>query len=298
VVRDQLIDAGTLISAREAERRVLILENPGLRGKASITDSLYAGFQLILPGEVAPAHRHSQSALRFVIEGKGAYTSVEGERTLMLPGDLVITPSWTWHEHGNDTDLPMIWLDGLDIPLIRSLAGGFAESGSTESQAVKRPVGDSPVRFGRNLLPVDWQPMSRNSPVFNYPYERTREVLEAMSRSDTPDACHGHKLRYSNPATGGPPMPTIGAFAQLLSAGFATEEYRSTDSTVFVAVEGCGDSLIGDQRFSWKPRDVFVAPSWVAQRHVAAGDAVLFSFSDRPVQQVLGIWREHRGTCC
>jgi gentisate 1,2-dioxygenase len=295
VVRDQLLEAGKLITAREAERRVLILENPGLRGKASITDTLYAGFQLILPGEVAPAHRHTQSALRFVIEGRGAYTSVEGERTLMFPGDLIITPSWTWHEHGNDTDAPMIWLDGLDIPLIRSLASGFSESGRSESKALNRPLGDSPVRFGRNLLPIDWQPSTRNSPVFNYPYERTREVLGAMAKSDAPDSCHAHKLRYSNPATGGSPMQTIGAFAQWLPAGFATEEYYSTDSTVFVAVEGHGDSVIGDQTFSWKPRDVFVAPSWVAQRHLAAADAILFSFSDRPVQQALGVWREHRG---
>jgi gentisate 1,2-dioxygenase len=295
VVRAQLLEAGDLITAREAERRVLILENPGLRGKASITDTLYAGFQLILPGEVAPAHRHTQSALRFVIEGEGAYTAVEGERTLMSPGDMVITPSWTWHDHGNDTDSPMVWLDGLDIPLIRTLAGGFSEPGDSESQTVRRRVGDSPTRFGRNLLPVDWQPASGNSPIFSYPYDRTREVLATMASSDQPDPCHGHKLRYSNPATGGAPMQTIGAFAQLLPAGLATDEYRSTDSTVIVVVEGRGESTVGDHTFVWKPRDVFVVPSWYAQRHSAATDAVLFSFSDRPVQKVLGIWREQRG---
>jgi len=296
VVRARLMEAGQLITAKEAERRVLILENPGLRGRASITDTLYAGFQLILPGEVAPAHRHTQSALRFVIEGRGAYTSVEGERTLMTPGDLIITPSWTWHDHGNDTGSPMIWLDGLDIPLIRSLSSGFAEPGNTGSQALRRPDGDSPMRFGRNLLPVDWQAGTRNSPVFNYPYERTREVLAAMAASDPPDPCHGHKIRYSNPATGGPPLQTIGAFAQLLPAGFSSDEYRSTDSTVYVAVEGCGVSAIGDRQFHWKPHDVFVAPSWAAQKHVAEQDSVLFSFSDRPVQLALGVWREQRAT--
>lgn len=294
VVREQLLKAGRLITAQEAERRVLILENPGMRGSASITDSLYAGFQLILPGEVAPPHRHTQSALRFVIEGHGAYTSVEGERTLMTPGDLIITPSWTWHEHGNDTGAPMIWLDGLDIPLIRSLASGFAEPGNADSQVQRRPDGDSSMRFGSNLLPVDWQPATGNSPVFNYPYERTREVLAAMAASEPPDPYHGHKLRYSNPATGGPPLQTIGAFAQLLPAGFSSGEYRSTDGTVFVAVEGRGISSIGEQQFSWKPRDVFVAPSWSLQSHVAEEDAVLFSFSDRPVQMALGVWREHR----
>jgi gentisate 1,2-dioxygenase len=295
VVRTELLAAGRLITAREAERRVLILENPGLRGKAAITDTLYAGFQLILPGEIAPSHRHTQSALRFAIEGSGAYTSVEGERILMNPGDLILTPSWTWHDHGNDTEAPMIWLDGLDIPLIRSLASGFAEPGRSESQTVKRAIGDSQVRFGSNLLPVDWQPASENSPLFNYPYARTREVLAAMARCDEPDGCHGHKLRYSNPATGGSPMQTIGAFVQLLPAGFSGDDYRSTDSTVFVAVEGHGESVVGDQKFSWKPRDVFVAPSWLPQKHAVVADAVLFSFSDRPVQQAMGVWREHRG---
>jgi gentisate 1,2-dioxygenase len=130
--------------------------------------------------------------------------------------------------------------------------------------------------------------------VFNYPYERTREVLAAMAASDPPDPCHGHKVRYSNPATGGPPLQTIGAFAQLLPAGFSSGEYRSTDGTVFVAVEGRGVSTIGHQQFSWKPHDVFVAPSWSSQRHVAEEDAVLFSFSDRPVQLALGVWREQR----
>lgn len=295
VVRERLMRAGELITAREAERRVLILENPGLRGKASITDMLYAGFQLILPGEVAPAHRHSQSALRFVIEGDGAYTAVAGERAFMRPGDLILTPSWTWHDHGNPTDKPMIWLDGLDIPLVRAFAAGFAEAANMDSQEESRPSGDSLARYGANLLPVDWHPQSGNSPLFVYPYDRTRESLEAITRNGDPDPCHGYKLRYINPATGGSPMPTIGAFMQLLSAGFVTEPYHSTDSTVFVVVEGEGESWIGDKRIRWKPRDVFVAPSWYEQRHGADSDAVLFSFSDRPVQQALGLWREARG---
>ena len=134
-VRPHLMQAGGLISAEEATRRVLILENPGLKGQTSITHSLFAGLQLILPGEVAPAHRHTQSALRFIIEGDGAYTAVDGERTTMRPGDFVITPSWTWHDHGNETQEPMVWLDGLDIPIVRLLDASFAEPGETDSQA-------------------------------------------------------------------------------------------------------------------------------------------------------------------
>jgi len=295
VVRPYLLQAGRLITAKEAERRVLILENPGLAGQTAITHSLFAGLQLILPGEVAPAHRHSQSALRFIIEGRGAYTAVEGERTVMQPGDFVITPSWTWHDHGNDTDQPMVWLDGLDIPIVRLLDAGFAEPANAETQAVTRPVGDSQARFGQNMLPVDWTPTAKSSPVFAYPYARSREALAALARNDAPDACHGHKLRYVNPASGEHAMPTIGAFMQLLPGGFTTSLYRSTDGTVYVAVEGKGETVVGDTTFRWKPRDVFVVPSWHWHHHAAAGDAVLFSFSDRPVQEKLGLWREERG---
>ena len=294
-VRPHLMRAGELISAEEATRRVLILENPGLKGQTSITHSLFAGLQLILPGEVAPAHRPTQSALRFIIEGEGAYTAVDGERTTMHPGDFVITPSWTWHDHGNPSSAPMVWLDGLDIPIVRLLDASFAEPGDRAMQAVTRPEGDNEARFANNLLPVDWRPAVKTSPVFNYPYSRSRASLEVMSRNGEPDPCHGHKLRYVNPATGDFAMPTIAAFIQLLPAGFATRPYRSTDATVFVAVEGEGQTRIGDQLFEWQAHDIFVVPSWAPVSHQAAREAVLFSYSDRPVQEKLGLWREQRG---
>ncbi|MGH7042127.1 MAG: gentisate 1,2-dioxygenase [Acetobacteraceae bacterium] len=295
VVRPRLMQAGGLITAKEAERRVLILENPGLPGQACITHSLFAGLQLILPGEVAPAHRHAQSALRFIIEGAGAYTAVEGERVAMEPGDFVITPSWTWHDHGNDTAKPMVWLDGLDIPIVRLFDASFAEPANAESQAETRPVGDSLARFGQNMLPVDWMPTTKSSPVFSYPYARSREALDTLTRNGDPDTCHGYKLRYANPASGAHPMPTIGAFMQLLPADFDSAPYRSTDGTIYVAVEGCGETVVGDTIFRWRPRDVFVVPSWHWHRHQTTREAVLFSFSDRPVQQTLGLWRQERG---
>ena len=294
VVRPYIMESGALITAKEAERRVLILENPGMPGQASITPSLYAGLQLILPGEVAPAHRHTQSALRFIVEGHGAYTAVEGERTLMQPGDFVITPSWTWHDHGNETATPMVWLDGLDIPILKLFSASFAEPANADSQSVTRPPGDSPARYGQNMLPVDWRPTGPASPVFSYPYARSREALATMARNGAPDACHGHKLRYVNPATGGHAMPTIGAFLQLLPAGFATAPYRSTDGTIFSVVEGEGETIVGDTTIRWKPRDVFVIPSWHRHTHRAGSEAVLFSFSDRPVQEALALWREER----
>src|SRR5438105_9275400 len=155
-IRPHLMQAGGLITAQEAQRRVLILENPGLKGHATITGSLFAGLQLILPGEVAPVHRHTQSALRFIIEGHGAYTAADGERTIMCEGDFVITPTWTWHDHGNDSSKPMVWLDGLDIPLVAMFNAGFAENGAEDEQAVTAPEGTSDARFASGLLPVDW----------------------------------------------------------------------------------------------------------------------------------------------
>jgi gentisate 1,2-dioxygenase len=294
-VRPYLMESGGLITAQEATRRVLMLMNPGLGGEASITGSLFAGLQLIMPGEIAPAHRHSQSALRFIIEGRGAYTAVDGERTAMQPGDFVITPSWTWHDHGNETSEPMVWLDGLDIQIVKLLGASFAEGYPDETQPVSRPEGDSFARFGHNLLPVDWKPEVKTSPVFNYPYVRTREALENLARNGAPDPYHGHKLRYVNPASGEFAMPTIATFVQLLPAGFASQPYRSTDGTVFIVVEGTGETRIGDTVFTWEPHDIFVVPSWMTHTHRAASETVLFSFSDRVVQEKLGLWREARG---
>jgi gentisate 1,2-dioxygenase len=293
-VRPYLMRSGKLITAKEAERRVLVLENPALRGQSAITHTLYAGLQLILPGEVAPAHRHSQSALRFVLEGQGAYTAVDGERTYMSPGDFVITPSWTWHDHGNDSDQPMVWLDGLDVPLVALLDAGFMEPGNADQQMVTKPPGDSLARYGTGLLPVDWRPETRTSPIFNYPYARTREALEQMRKRGDWDPCHGLKLRYVNPASGDFAMPTMATFMQLLPKGFAGAPYRSTDGTVFVCIEGSGETRIGNETFAWRPRDVFMVPAWARHSHRANEDAVLFSFSDRVVQEKLGLWREAR----
>ena len=266
-IRAAMLEAGRLITAKEAERRVLVLENPGLRGQSKITTDLYAGVQLVLPGEVAPAHRHAQSALRFVLEGSGAHTAVDGERTIMHEGDFIITPPMAWHDHGNESDRPIFWLDGLDIPIVQFLDASFAEHHDEDEQPVARPVGDSDARFGSNLLPVDHKARTGASPVFNYPYARTREALERL-RTGAWDPCHGLKMRYTNPVTGGYPMTTIAAFIQLLPKGFVTAPYRSTDATVFVAVEGRGRTRIGpDFVVEWQPRDVFVVPSWKQVTH-------------------------------
>jgi gentisate 1,2-dioxygenase len=293
-IREHVLEAGRLISAAEAERRVLVLENPALRGNSSITQSLYAGLQLILPGEVAPAHRHTQSALRLVLDGEGGYTAVDGERTTMRRGDFIITPSWTWHDHGNLGDEPVVWLDGLDIPTVRFFDAGFAEHAQQASQQSARPEGDALARYGHNMLPVDFQQApAEPTKVFVYPYAQTRQALEGIARTAA-DPHFGHKLRYVNPATGASPMPTIGAFAQLLPAGFVTAPYRCTDGTVYLCLEGEGSAEIEGQSYAFGPNDVFVVPSWHALRLHANARTILFSFSDRPMQQALGLWREEK----
>ena len=291
-MRPLLVEAGTLLTPQEAERRVLVLENPGLRGLSRVTNSLYAGLQLILPGEVARCHRHASGALRFVLEGTGAYTAVDGERTTMHPGDFILTPSWTFHDHGNPGSEATIWLDGLDMPIVNLLDTSFAEHFPGEVQPQTVEEGDSLARYGANMLPVDFHPSRASSPIFNYPYSRSRETLEELYRNGPVHKCHGLKMRFVNPANGGAPMPTIGAFMQLLPAGFRGLPYRQTDSTVYCVVEGHGRSRIGEEAFDWTPRDIFVVPSWMPAAHEATETAVLFSMSDRPTQQALGLWRE------
>ena len=293
-VKPFVAEAGELISAKEAERRVLVLENPALRGKSRITQTLYAGLQLILPGEIAPAHRHTASAIRFVLDGEGAYTAVEGEKTVMKRGDFVITGNWAAHDHGNTSKQPMIWLDVLDLPTINFFEAAFSEHLNQESQAAEREDGDSLARFGSGVLPDGAAPNRTRSPIINYPYARIRPTLDRLRRSGDIDPVHGARVRYANPWTGGWATATMGAHLSLLPKGFAGEPYRSTDGTIFVCVEGRGVTQLDDESLEWSPGDVFVIPPWKRYRHRAEGEAVLFGISDRPAQEALGIWREDR----
>src|SRR6185436_7571649 len=294
-VREHLMEAGRLISAEEAERRVLVFENPGMRGASSITHTLYTGLQLILPGEVAPSHRHSQSALRFVVEGEGAYTAVDGERTTMHPGDFIITPSWTWHDHGHEGKEPVVWLDGLDVRIVRTFAAQFHEPFPEEVQPISRGEGASLARYGNNLNPLGAvAPFGKTSPIFSYPYGRSRETLARLAKEGDPDPCHGWKMEFINPLTGGHAMPTIAAYIQLLPRDFRGRPHRSTDGTVYSVVEGSGRASIAGETFDFVPRDTFVVPSWMPLSLSADAECVLFSFSDRPAQDALGLWREKR----
>lgn len=294
-VYPQLLRAGGLISAEEAERRVLVLENPGLPGKSQISDTLYGGLQLILPGETAPAHRHTQSALRFVLHGTGAYTAVEGEKTPMQRGDFIITPHWTWHDHGHEGSEPVVWLDGLDVPLVTFLRAGFREEYTQKAQTTYQAAGESAARFGSGLLPLDYRPHGLTSPLFSYPYARSREAIEVQARSAEPDAHLGICLRYVNPVTGGWTMPTIGTVLRYYPKDFTTRPYRSTDSTVLVGLEGDAEIRVGETAMRIGPNDIVVIPGWSEWTVAAQQDTVVFSYSDRPVYEKLGLLREFRG---
>ncbi len=294
-VRPYLLEACELITTEEAERRVLVLENPGLPGQSRITPSLFAGLQIILPGETAPAHRHVAAALRFIIEGKDAYTAVDGERTMMEPGDFVITPSWTWHDHGNESDQPMVWLDGLDMHIINLLSTSFRENYPGRVHPIVRPEGSASLEAGCNMLPADYARRSQTSPIFNYPFRVTRDALERLSRLRAPDPCHGFKMVYINPVTGGSAMTTMTTAMQLFPKGFTTEPYRTTAGTVFCVVQGSGTAVIAGEPLAFRAHDLFVVPSWHSFTLEAAEEAVIFSFSDRITQEKLDIFREERG---
>lgn len=268
-VRPRLMEAGGLIGAEDAFRRVLVLRNPGFGGAMRATQTLYAGIQLVLPGEIAPCHRHSQTAIRFVIEGNGALTTVDGAATAMAPGDMVVTPQWTWHDHRNEGGEPVIWLDILDTPLIDALDTVFRETHPETLQPLTRTEAESEPASNR-----------RAGPAF--------AALDRLARETAPDPCLGWRFRYDDPS------PTMAAFLQRLPAGFDGAPRRATDGAVYCVVEGEGATETGDGAFEWRAKDVFVVPGWCRHRHLSDNGAVLFGVSDLALQERLGLWRERR----
>ena len=279
---------------RGAERRVLGFINPGLPARYGATHTLWGAYQYLLPREVAPAHRHSQAAIRFILEGAGAFTTVDGDKCVMHPGDLVLTPPWTWHDHGNETDEPMIWYDGLDLPLVHELEGPFFEPFDEDAQPVSTLAGDSERRWGAGSLRPAWErPAGPVSPLMHYRWVVTEEALRRLATvgaSPFDDVV----MEYVNPGTGGPLMPTMACLIQLLRGGVRTQAHRHTGSAVYVAFQGHGSSVIDGQRFDWRRGDVFVVPTWAWHEHASArgAEAVLFSVHDTPVLRALGLYRE------
>ena len=268
-VRPRLMEAGALVSAEDAFRRVLVLQNPGFGGAMRATQTLYAGLQLVLPGEIAPCHRHSQTAIRFVVEGRGALTTVDGAAMAMEPNDMVVTPQWAWHDHRNRGDEPVIWLDILDTPLIDALDTVFRETHADRLQ-----------------------PLTRSEDAMRPPLNRRagpdRAALERIARERAPDPCLGWRYRYDDPGA------TMAAFLQRLPGGFRGLPRRATDGAVYCVVEGAGETETEDGTVAWRRHDVFVVPGWCRHRHASADGAILFGVSDLAAQERLGLWREQR----
>jgi gentisate 1,2-dioxygenase len=289
---DVIRRAGELVDlARGGERRSFEVVNPDLRHIHGTTHTIGAALQLVQPGEIAPPHRHLANAIRFIVKGKGSYTAVQGERLYMEERDLILTPSWTWHEHGNETKEPVVWVDALDYPLMNHLQLSFFEPGGNRAQVAARPVGFTANRIG--FTRPAWMDYPEEIPMVTYKWAQVWASMAAL-RDEDGSAHDGILLEYVNPLKGGPVLPTIGCYAQLLRPGEHTKAHRHTASTIQYVLEGAGHSIIDGKRFDWGPGDFFMIPPWAWHEHVnaAARDAVFFVLSDKPVMDSMRVWRE------
>jgi gentisate 1,2-dioxygenase len=297
MLRRQLVRAGQVLTLdRSAERRVLLLVNPGLVDDNAATHTLTAAVQMIKPGEIAPTHRHTPTAIRFIIEGQGAYTTVEGEKVLMREGDLILTPNWTWHDHGNETAAPIYWMDGLDRPLVSAMNAGFFEPYPEDAQPVRLPADYSLYKYGQSLRPAGERHEDVFSPQRVYRWEDTYAALSSLAALGEANPHDGVALEYTNPTTGGPVLPTLGCAIQLLRPGVQTRAHRHTSSSVYHAFRGRGYTVIDGQRFDWEQGDFLAVPPWAWHEHAntsSTDEAILFSINDLPTMEALALYREH-----
>jgi gentisate 1,2-dioxygenase len=291
--RPLLFKAAEIVPIELAERRVLVMANPGILTDWQASNMLLANLQIIKPGEIAPSHRHSAAALRLVIEGSGAYTAVDGEKSYMEPGDFVTTPGGTWHDHGNEGPGEMVWLDGLDVPLVQALEASYYEVYPESKQRLTRPDDLSLRLYGSASLKPTWvRHDAKHSPLLNYKFSQTYATLKSLAEADEGSPHDGISVEYVNPLTGGPALPTIACFASLLRAGQRTKAHRHTGSTIYHVIKGRGTSVIAGRTFDWEDKDTFVVPSWTWHEHQAAGESVLFSYSEAAILPALGLYRE------
>jgi len=297
-LRDHVLRSVELVSPEKAGRRVIYLNNPGRRDVSAAVGWLYSGLQVMHPGEVASAHAHSASALRFIMEGTGAYTIVDGHKMTLGARDFVLTPNGTWHEHGVEADgSPCIWQDGLDIPLVNALEANFyAVHPKIQQEESGYPVDDMTKTWGNpGLRPASARWSKGYSPLFKYEWEPTYESLCKYAAATEGSPFDGILMNYVNPMTGGHVMQTIGASMQMLRPGETTRSHRHTGSFIYQVAKGSGYSIIAGRRFDWQERDIFCVPSWAWHEHGNASsseDACLFCFNDLPVIEGLGFYRE------
>jgi len=294
-IRPLILQAGELTPIEKAERRVLVLANPGLGLEtARATPTIYLGMQLIQPGENAPCHKHSPSAVRFVVEGKGGYTCVEGEKLPMEKGDLILTPSGLWHEHEHNGSGPVIWLDALDLPFVYSVEASYCTDGI--SQTVSDLPDRSQTHYRRSgLLPyssLNSNPRSQY-PLLRYPWKEVREALCALSsNAGKDDAIH---LAYVNPQTGRECLPTLGFSAIMLRPGETLVPVKRSASSVVHIIEGEGEAKIDNAEMCWSESDTLAIPTHAQVEIRNASNekpAYLFLVDDAPMQRKLGFYEE------
>jgi len=289
-----LIESGEVVRlGQDTLRRTVQLRNPKL--PTGTTKTIQMSIQLVRPGERARAHRHTAQAVRFVVQGNGAYTTVEGERMLMYPNDLVLTPGWTWHDHANLTDEPVIWLDGLDIPLAMHLDAQFQVNYHQEAQEITKADGASVLEYSpaRSRAPGahPWP-----YPPYRYAWSETLPALLSLVTSGQGnDPFDGYLMEYANPLDGGHTLPTMSCRVQLLEPSQRTSSHRHTGSAIYHCIEGNGTVTIDGVEFEFGPRDCFVIPSWRSHSFVnrsKTDNAILYSMTDLPVLEALHLYRE------
>lgn len=298
LIYKKLMDASEIFTPdRGGERRAIYFQNPGLNyrqpwGWASTTQTLYAAVQLLQPGEVAPSHRHVQNALRFIMEGEGAYSIVDGQRVFMERGDFVVTPAGSWHGHGHPGDKPMIWMDCLDIPTVYYTAGTFFDPYADGIQQPTLPDNFTQHRYqGGMVRPINDR-YPKSVPVGNYKWNGTIAALRGLEKFEEPDAFDGYAVEYINPTNGDTAVPTIAAWMQLFPKGFHSKAHRHTHSSIYHVHEGSGYSIINGTRFDWSKGDYFVVPNWAWHEHVATEESLVFQTNDLPIMEKFNLERK------
>jgi gentisate 1,2-dioxygenase len=275
--RPLLLEAGRLTPVEKAERRVLVLSDPGRGADAmQLSSAIYCGLQLLLPGEHAPPHRHTPSAARIVVEGRGAVTIVDGERCTMEPGDVILTPGGMWHDHVHEGSEPVIWLDALDLPLLVYLEGSYAQEPPGPGEAIDFGPKPEALRARYPTLRFAWSEMHAKL------VARDLDVAE---------------IEYANPLDGGSVLLALGFTAMRLRASAAAAPPRRSCTTVFHVVTGSGESMVNGEVFRWARGDTFSAPAFATLTHSVSSDsdAYLIAIHDRPLQEKLGFYEERPG---
>jgi gentisate 1,2-dioxygenase len=291
-IYDSLLQARDRISVARGsvERRVIRLVNPGLAESEMTSQTILLSFQLIQPGEVAPAHRHTMAAFRFILQGHGAYTNVGGQKMVMEDGDLILTPQGCWHEHAHEGDDNMVWIDGLDVPFIQAL-----NQISFEPYTGRLPVteGIDPATFYGATRPVD-NASTQIPPLLHYHWRDTYPALERLARTPG-DPFDGAALEFVNPASGAPTLPTMSCRIQMLRAKEKTRSHRHTGTSIYHAFRGSGTTIINGEPYHWQKGDTFIVPLWHWHEHAnasASDEAILFSMHDAPILKAFGLYRE------